>query len=342
MNASSLDQEVFLAAFQAELSQVQQHDQWLNLKSRYLNKKKGKLSDLLELMKTLGPEEKPAFGQLLNHLKQVVTQALSDHPCSKPTAKTSTALLDWTLPGLPINEGSRHPLNQVLADMTAFFVHMGYDIGHGPEIENTFYNFEALNTPETHPAREDADTFYIDDQRLLRTQTSGVQIRYMEKRRPPFRMIAPGKVFRRDDDITHSPMFHQLEGLVVDRDIRFSHLKGTLAAFARSLFGPDTKIRLRPSYFPFTEPSAEVDVTCPFCTAGCRVCKGTTWIEVLGCGMVDPNVFKAVQLDPEVWTGFAFGIGIERIAMLRLGIPDIRLFYQNDVRFLKPFGKGEQ
>ncbi|PIE02508.1 MAG: phenylalanine--tRNA ligase subunit alpha [Acidobacteria bacterium] len=327
------------ALFEQQLSKAGSHQDWLELKNQYTSRKNGLIVKLLAELRHVPKEHKPKMGREINLFKREVELALKNHPHHTPTKKSKSSGMDLTLPGVIPDHGSFHPLYQVMDDMVQFFLNMGYDVADGPECENTFYNFEALNTPEFHPAREDADTFYIHDDLLLRTQTSGVQIRYMEKRKPPFRMIAPGKVFRRDDDVTHSPMFHQLEGLVVGEHITFAHLKGTLEAFAKHLFGEQTRIRLRPSYFPFTEPSAEVDVTCPFCADGCRVCQQSTWIEVLGCGMVDPNVFKAVHYDPEL-TGFAFGIGIERVAMLKLGIPDIRLFYQNDKRFLDQFRRG--
>lgn len=328
-----------LEEFNAHLNGLTSHQDWLELKSAYTGKKNGLLVKLMTALRTAPREEKPRLGKEINLMKREVEAKLKEHPHHQPGTKKKVGL-DLTLPGALPPRGSYHPLYQVMDDMVQFFLNMGYDVADGPELENTFYNFEALNTPESHPARDDADTFYIDDDHLLRTQTSGVQIRYMETHQPPFRMIAPGKVFRRDDDVTHSPMFHQLEGLVVGPDITFAHLKATLEAFAVHLFGANTKIRLRPSYFPFTEPSAEVDVTCPFCESGCRVCKQSTWIEVLGCGMVDPNVFKAVHYDADQVTGFAFGIGIERVAMLKLGVPDIRYFYQNDRRFLDQFKRG--
>ena len=339
MDLINWDYQTERARFTEHLAQVNSHESWLELKNSYMSRKNGLIIKLMAELRNVPKEEKPRLGKEINLLKKEIDSSLKSHPNQSPGAKSKSKTLDLTLPGVIPDHGSFHPLHQVLDDMVNFFLNMGYDVSDGPECENTFYNFEALNTPESHPARDDADTFYIHDDRLLRTQTSGVQIRYMQKRKPPFRMIAPGKVFRRDDDVTHSPMFHQLEGLVVGENITFANLKGTLEAFAQHLFGEETRIRLRPSYFPFTEPSAEVDVTCPFCKDGCRICKQSTWIEILGCGMVDPNVFKAVNYDPDL-TGFAFGIGIERVAMLKLGIPDIRLFYQNDKRFLDQFRRG--
>lgn len=340
MELANWDYENELNQFRSELEALGSHQDWMDLKNKYLSRKSGLIVKMMTELRNAPKELKPKLGKEINLLKKEVDNSLKGSPHRQPGTKKQVKSLDLTLPASFTTTGSFHPLYQVMDDMISFFLHMGYDVADGPEVETSFYNFEALNTPESHPARDDADTFYIDDDRLLRTQTSGVQIRYMEKRQPPFRMIAPGKVFRRDDDVTHSPMFHQLEGLVVDRNITFANLKATLQTFAKHLFGEQTRIRLRPSYFPFTEPSAEVDVTCPFCESGCRVCKQTQWIEVLGCGMVDPNVFKAVGYDSEKWTGFAFGIGIERVAMLKLGIPDIRYFYQNDKRFLDQFRRG--
>ncbi|MCB1041690.1 MAG: phenylalanine--tRNA ligase subunit alpha [Acidobacteria bacterium] len=336
MDFTNWNLEQALDSFQQKLAACDDHESWQALRLSYLGKKQGLITGMLLAMRDLPKERKPLVGKQVNQLKQAVEQALKDSPHAEARSLRKSSL-DVTLPGIRPKCGTLHPLTITRHRLIDFFRSYGYDVGEGPEIETTYYNFEALNTPESHPAREEADTFYIDDDRLLRTQTSGVQIRYMESHQPPLRMIAPGKVFRRDDDITHSPMFHQLEGLVVGPDITFGHLKGMLQAFARHLFGPNTVIRLRPSFFPFTEPSAEMDVSCPFCESGCRVCKQTRWIEILGCGMVDPNVFEHVGYDPEAVSGFAFGMGIERIAMLSLGIPDIRLFYQNDRRFLDQF-----
>lgn len=337
-----------LETFNRELKEIDSAESFERLRVAYLGKKNGLIGQLLQLLRSAPPEEKPRLGREVNQFKKAVEGALKNHRFSSGAVQGSRQRdqkkgggFDVTLPGIRPALGSLHPLTLTLDKVLSFFLRMGYDLGDGPEIETLFYNFEALNTPQKHPAREEADTFYIDDDRLLRTQTSGVQIRYMQTHQPPFRMIAPGKVYRRDDDITHSPMFQQLEGLVVGHRITFGHLKGTLEAFAKFLFGAQTRIRLRPSFFPFTEPSAEVDVSCPFCTSGCRVCKNTRWIEILGCGMVDPNVFGHVGYDSEEITGFAFGIGIERIAMLNMGIPDIRLFYQNDRRFLDQFKMGD-
>jgi len=248
--------------------------------------------------------------------------------------------IDVTLPGRPVELGQKHPLTMINDEIKDIFLGLGFQIAYGPEIETDYYNFEALNMPEDHPARDMQDSYYITPQLLLRTHTSPVQIRAMEKQAPklPVRIIAPGKVYRRDDDATHSPMFHQCEGLVVDTDITFADLKGTLLLFAREMFGPEQKIRLRPSYFPFTEPSAEVDISCIMCGGlGCRVCSSTGWLEILGSGMVHPNVLEVSGYDPRSVTGFAFGMGVERIAMLKYGIGDLRHFFSNDLRFLKQF-----
>jgi len=339
MDLTGWDYEAARHQFGQDLAEVASADDLEQLRIRYLGKKQGVVTGLLAGLREVPRELKPKLGKELNLFKREVEQAIKTHDLKASAPAHAKRKLDLTLPGVRPAFGSLHPLTQIEDELLDFFLSLGYDIGEGPEIESAYYNFEALNTPEGHPARAEADTFYMYDERMLRTQTSGVQIRYMENHQPPFRMVAPGRVYRRDDDLTHSPMFHQLEGLVVG-DIHFGHLKGTLQEFAKHLFGAQTRIRLRSSYFPFTEPSAELDVTCPFCSDGCRVCKGTRWIEILGCGMVDPNVFVSVGYDPERWTGFAFGMGIERIAMLALGVNDIRLFFQNDRRFLDQFRVG--
>ena len=337
MDLSTWDYDHEIQVFRDALAQADSDAAWTDLRNAYLSKKNGMVGKLLASLRDVPRERKGEMGKALNIFKKEVEAAFKNGAPVKKAVKTG---LDLSLPGMTPNNGSLHPINKTMKDMVDFFINQGYDVSDGPEVETAFYNFTALNTPEDHPAREDADTFYFNDDQMLRTQTSGCQIRYMENNQPPFRMVAPGKVFRRDDDATHSPMFHQLEGLVVGQNITFGDLKGTLEAFARHMFGAKTQIRLRPSYFPFTEPSAEVDCTCPFCTDGCRVCKGTGWIEILGSGMVDPNVFEMVGYDPENYTGFAFGMGIERVAMLRYEVPDLRYFYQNDRRFLDRFKIG--
>lgn len=304
----------------------------------------GQLTALMKRMRELDPPDRPAFGQAVNAAKQALEDALEQRRAELRSARMSAELagtrVDVTLPGRGTDLGSLHPLRRVEDDLIGIFRDLGYDVARGPEVETDFHNFSALNFPPDHPARDMQDTFHLEGgEHLLRTHTSSVQIRTMLANAPPLRIIAPGAVYRSDEiDMTHSPCFHQLEGLVVDRGIRMSHLKGTLQAFAERLFGDGVRIRLRPSFFPFVEPGAEVDVSCVFCGGkGCRICSHTGWIEILGAGMVHPAVFEAVGLDPDTWTGFAFGMGIERIAMLRYGVTDIRLFYENDLRFLAPF-----
>lgn len=335
MDLSQWDYDAEIKRFREEVAATEPSQ---DLRNKYLSKKNGLVGKLVQGLRDCPRELKPKLGKEVNLYKKEVEQFFKD--MGKVQAKKAVPQLDLTQPGVVPDVGSLHPLTLTMRDMCDFFVKMGYDLADGPEIETAYYNFEALNTPDDHPAREDGDTFYINDHMLLRTQTSGCQIRYMETHKPPFRMVAPGRVFRRDDDATHSPVFHQLEGLVVGENINFGHLKGTLEAFAKHIFGEQTKIRLRPSYFPFTEPSAEVDVSCAFCTDGCGICKKTGWIEILGSGMVDPNVLKMVGYDPEKYTGFAFGMGIERVAMLKYKVPHIAYLYQNDRRFLDCFKVG--
>ncbi len=313
----------------------------LSIKARYLGKK-GEITSILKEMGSLPPSERPAFGQLVNLVKDSLEKAVEERLVFLRKRATKEALkgekVDITLPGRRMPVGKRHPLTQVMDDVVGIFTRIGYSVADGPEIETDYYNFEALNIPKDHPARDMQDTFYISDEKVLRTHTSPVQIRTMERQAPPVRIIAPGSVYRCDSDVTHSPMFHQVEGLMVDKGISFGDLKGTLKIFVREMFGEDTSIRFRPSFFPFTEPSAEVDIQCVMCKGkGCRVCSGSGWLEIMGCGMVDPAVLGFVNYDPEVYTGFAFGMGIERIAMLKYKINDIRLFFENDVRFLNQF-----
>ena len=305
--------------------------------------KKGKLTQLLRGMGSLPSEERPVMGRLVNSVRDEVEQLLQARGEALRDAALEERLkaesVDVTLPGRLVPRGGRHPLTLVLDDIKRIFIGLGFEVIEGPEVETDYYNFEALNEPKHHPARDMQDTFYITEDLLLRTQTSPVQIRTMEKQDPPVRMIAPGKVYRVDAaDATHSPMFHQVEGLLVDEHVTFGDLKGILTLVIRELFDKDRGVRFRPSYFPFTEPSAEVDVSCFVCAGeGCRLCKYEGWIEILGCGMVHPKVFEAVGYDPEKVTGFAFGLGLERIAMLRYGIEDMRLLYESDVRFLRQF-----
>ncbi len=305
--------------------------------------KKGELTVILKTMGQLSPEERPAMGQMANEVRAAIEEKLAARGAALKAAMAEQKLrmetIDVTLPGTPIREGHRHPLNLVLDEIKEIFLGMGFDVVSGPEVELDYYNFEALNLPPDHPARDTQDTFYITDKVLLRTQTSPVQIRTMEQRKPPIRIIAPGRVYRSDAvDATHSPIFHQIEGLVVDEGITMRDLKGCLETVIKRLYGEDSVVRFRPHHFPFTEPSAEVDVQCFACHGkGCRICKGEGWIEILGCGMVHPKVLSGCGLDPEKYSGFAFGIGLERIVMRRFAVDDMRLFYENDTRFLEQF-----
>lgn len=310
---------------------------------RYLGKK-GALTQVMRRIAELPPEERPSVGRVVNELRDRLEQELEARRRSllaeARQREMAAEAVDVTLPGKYIPRGRCHPLSQVLEEIIEIFVQMGFSVAEGPEVELDYYNFEALNIPRDHPARDMQDSFYITEDVLLRTHTSPVQIRVMEKTAPrvPVRIIAPGKVYRRDDDATHSPMFHQIEGLLVDRGVSFAHLKGTLQAFVRQMFGPERKMRFRPSYFPFTEPSAEVDISCVVCGgSGCRVCGRTGWLEILGSGMVHPRVLAMAGYDPEEVSGFAFGMGVERVAMLKYGIDDLRLFFANDLRFLTQF-----
>ena len=305
--------------------------------------KKGELTAVLKGMKDVLPEERPVVGQLVNETRESIEKLIEETKAKLEAAERDLRLkqevIDVTLPAKKNKVGHRHPNTIALEEVENIFIGMGYEVVEGPEVEYDYYNFEALNIPANHPAKDEQDTFYINDKIVLRTQTSPVQVREMEKGKLPIRMIAPGRVFRSDEvDATHSPSFHQIEGLVIDKNITFADLKGTLAEFARELFGEETKVKFRPHHFPFTEPSAEVDVTCFKCGGkGCRFCKGSGWIEILGCGMVHPRVLKMSGIDPEEYTGFAFGVGLERIALLKYEIDDMRLLYENDDRFLKQF-----
>jgi phenylalanyl-tRNA synthetase alpha chain len=307
--------------------------------------RKGELAQMFKRLAELDASERPAAGERLNQLKSAFEKAFAEKSESLAKPKANGDLVDLTLPGIRRRLGVRHPLLQVLDEIKSIFVSMGFAIESAPEAETDYYNFEALNLPPDHPSRDMQDTFYLaipgaeSNQFLLRTHTSPVQIRTMEKRQPPVRIIAPGRVFRKDaPDATHSPIFHQCEGLCVDEGISLADLKGTLQTFAQKLFGPDIKIRFRPGFFPFTEPSAEYDFTCTICRGkGCRTCKGTGWIEISGAGMVNPAVFGFVNYDSERYTGYAWGMGVDRIAMLKLGVEDIRMFFENDIRFLHQF-----
>lgn len=301
--------------------------------------RKGRVAELFKSLSTVPPEQKKAVGQALNQLKQSFSGRIDEKKASLSTANSSQMRFDTSMPGNWPAMGTYHPLTQVTREIKQIFQNMGFKVADGPEVESEYYNFEALNIPQGHPARDMQDTLFIDDGFVLRTHTSPVQIRTMESQAPPVRVISPGRCYRRDTpDASHSPMFHQIEGLCVDEGVTFADLKGVILNFAQQLFGSNVKIRFRPSFFPFVEPGAEYDFTCLICGGkGCRVCKGTGWVEISGAGMVNPKVFEYVGYDPEKYTGFAFGMGIERIAMLLYGIHDIRLFFENDVRFLQQF-----
>ncbi|OGI40143.1 MAG: phenylalanine--tRNA ligase subunit alpha [Candidatus Muproteobacteria bacterium RBG_16_62_13] len=329
------------------------------LRVRYLGKK-GLVTERLKLLGTLSPEERPAFGKLVNDVKEALTLFIGTRrdqlERGDRDARLQSETIDVTLPGRGTGLGGLHPITRTLDRLEAIFTSMGFAQADGPEIEDDYHNFEALNIPANHPSRAMHDTFYVDAHHLLRTHTSPVQIRFLENHRPPLRVIAAGRVFRCDSDVTHTPMFHQVEGLMVDEQVTFADLKGVLSDFLQNFFEKTLPVRFRPSYFPFTEPSAEVDIGCVICDGkgylsaaedqgrsgaanakGCRVCKQTGWLEILGCGMVHPEVFRHVGIDSERYTGFAFGLGVERLAMLRYGVNDLRLFYENDLRFLRQF-----
>ena len=334
--------EAIRAAAQQELSQIADAKALESLRVKYLGKK-GELTAILKQMGSLSAEERPIIGQLANEVRADIEARME--ACQRELKarlqeqQLKNETLDVTMPGKRNVIGNKHPLNLVLDEIKEIFLGMGFDIVSGPEVEYDYYNFEALNIPKNHPARDTQDTFYINDNIVLRTQTSPCQIRTMETRKPPIRVIAPGRVYRSDAvDATHSPLFHQIEGLVVDKGVTMADLKGTLETFAKILYGPDAKTRFRPHHFPFTEPSAEMDVMCFHCHGeGCRLCKGEGWIEILGCGMVHPNVLSICGIDPEEYSGFAFGMGLERIVMRRYNIDDLRLLYENDLRFLGQF-----
>ncbi len=324
-----------------ELQRASARDEVLQIKAKYLGRK-GEIASLLKELGNLTGDGKREFGESVNRAKarieEEVEGLLSAILDKEKAEKLEEERLDVTLPGRRLQLGKRHPVTRIMDEVEDIFSGLGFDIAEGPEVELDYYNFEALNLPKDHPARDMQDTFYISEEVLLRTHTSAVQPRVMEARKPPLRIIAPGTVYRRDSDITHTPMFHQVEGFMVDRNVTFSNLKGILTLFLHRLFGEKTGIRFRPSFFPFTEPSAEVDIRCVICSGtGCRVCKGSGWLEILGAGMIHPEVFKSVKYDAEEFTGFAFGLGIERIAMLKFGIDDLRLFFENDIRFLRQF-----
>ena len=334
--------ESILEQAQADLGAVSSIRELSDVRVKYLGKK-GELTTIRKGLRDVSPEDRPAMGQLINDTVSQLEAALTARSEALEqemlAQKLASETIDVTMPGKPLTIGKKHPLNVVLDEFKEIFLGLGFSIAEGPEVELDHYNFEALNIPKDHPARDTQDTFYISDNVVLRTQTSPMQVRTMEKKKPPIRIIAPGRVYRSDAvDATHSPLFHQIEGLVVDKDIRMSDLKGILELFAKKLYGDDTVVRFRPHHFPFTEPSAEMDIQCYQCHGeGCRFCKGTGWLEILGCGMVDPNVLSMSGIDPNEYSGYAFGIGLERMVMGRFKIDDIRLFYENDVRFLHQF-----
>ena len=314
------------------------------IRVKYLGKK-GEVTALMKNMRSLTPEERPAFGQMVNELRSAIEAGLAENKerleAIALERKLKSETLDVTMPGTEIPVGKKHPINLVLDEVKDIFIGMGFSVAEGPDVESDYYNFEALNIPKDHPARDTQDTFYVSDNVVIRTQTSPIQIRTMENKKPPIRIIAPGRVFRSDDvDATHSPLFHQIEGLVIDKGIRMSDLKGILEMFAKKLYGEETVVRFRPHHFPFTEPSAEMDYQCFQCHGkdpNCSVCHGEGWIEILGCGMVHPKVLEVCGIDPDEYSGYAFGIGLERLVMGRFKITDIRNFYENDVRFLHQF-----
>ncbi|AKN32543.1 phenylalanine--tRNA ligase [Clostridium carboxidivorans P7] len=325
-----------------KIKNISSSSEFENIRVKYLGKK-GELTQILRGMGALSAEERPAVGKIANEVRAVLENAIEEGinniKNKEKKSRLQNEVIDISMPGIKQNLGRRHPLEQTLNEMKDIFITMGFTIEDGPEVELDYYNFEALNIPKNHPARGEQDTFYINDNIVLRTQTSPIQIRTMEKEKPPIKMISPGKVYRSDAvDATHSPIFYQMEGLVVDKGVTFADLKGTLELFAKKMFGDKVKTKFRPHHFPFTEPSAEMDATCFVCGGeGCRVCKGEGWIELLGCGMVHPDVLRNCGIDPEVYSGFAFGFGVDRMVMLKYGLDDIRQLYESDMRFLNQF-----
>ncbi len=334
--------EAIHAAAREQLTKAADLKDLEELRVKFLGKK-GELTAILKQMGKLSAEERPVIGQLANEVRQTIEAEIAQRQQALKAAlsqqKLKAETLDVTMPGRQVQMGRQHPLSLVLDEFKEIFLGMGFDVVQGPEVELDYYNFEALNIPKDHPARDTQDTFYINDNIVLRTQTSPVQVRTMEERKPPIRIISPGRVYRSDAvDATHSPIFHQIEGLVVDKGITMADLKGCLETVVKRIYGEDAVVRFRPHHFPFTEPSAEVDIQCFNCKGeGCRLCKGEGWIEILGCGMVHPKVLSGCGIDPEVYSGFAFGIGLERLVMRRFNIDDLRLFYENDLRFLNQF-----
>jgi phenylalanyl-tRNA synthetase alpha chain len=323
------------------LADAETEDEIIKVKNAFLGRN-GEVQELMGVLRELPSEDKPVGGRAANACKEGIQEAYEQRlealEAEKLRRQIAEEAVDVTLPARRPAPASAHPVTRTMRELTDVFVDMGFGVADGPEVEEDFYNFEALNFPKDHPARDMQDTFKMVDGRVLRTHTTPLQVRSLLAYEPPVRLVAPGRVYRCDSDLTHSPVFHQVDGFLVDRDITFADLKGTLNHFAEEVFGEETDVRFRPSYFPFTEPSAEVDIGCIFCEgAGCRVCGDTGWLEILGAGMVDPNVFESVGVDPAVYSGFAFGMGVERVAMLKYGIDDIRLLYDNDVRFLRQF-----
>lgn len=322
------------------LEKVQDAAALESFRIQFLGRKGGLLTNAMRQLKSVAADDRPRLGQLANEIKQAVELRFEEIKAQLGSVSPGggAGATDYSLPGRYVPFGNLHPVTQVMEEICSIFEGLGFAVAEGPDVETDYYNFEALNIPPHHPARDMHDTFYVTDSILLRTHTSPMQARIMEKHDPPLRYIAPGKVYRCDSDITHTPMFHQVEGFLVDKDVSFADLKGVLTAFTRKMFERDLALRFRPSFFPFTEPSAEVDIACVICGgSGCRVCKRTGWLEILGSGLIDPEVLKMVGYDPDVYSGFAFGLGVERIAMLKYGIDDIRLYYENDLRFLSQF-----
>jgi len=333
--------ESMLAEASEAMAAVKDETALQNIRVSFLGKK-GQLTSIMKGMGGLSAEERPVIGAIANRVKDQVFQKFEQQlqvlKASSMEKRLSNEKIDVSLPGRCLNLGSKHPVTLITEELIDIFSALGFCVAEGPEVEHDFYNFEALNLPKDHPARDMQDTFYITEEVVLRTHTSPVQIRTMLKHKPPLRIIAPGTVYRRDSDITHSPMFHQIEGFMVDENITFGDLKGVLTTFIHECFGKKVGVRFRPSFFPFTEPSAEVDIQCVICGGkGCRVCKNSGWLEILGSGMIDPEVFKSVEYDSSHYSGFAFGMGLERIAMLKYGVNDLRLFFENDIRFLRQF-----
>jgi phenylalanyl-tRNA synthetase alpha chain len=330
--------------FAAATAAVRDRAAWEALRVEWIGRKQGAVRALLDSIKDVPPADRKAYGEAVNRLKQRVESGLAELDerlrAAEAAGQRAAAQVDVTLPGRRPRLGALHPVTLIQREVEQIFAELGYSVAEGPEIEDDFHNFAALNFPPDHPARDTQDTLFLEDGRLLRTHTSPVQIRTLLARRPPIRIVCPGRVFRHDNDLRHSPMFHQVELLAVAEGLSLAHLKGTIEAFVRRLFSPDTGVRLRPSHFPFTEPSAEVDITCPFCHgAGCPTCSQTGWMEILGSGMVDPRVLRACGHDPEIYSGYAFGLGLDRVAMIRYGIPNIRLLFENDERLLRQVGR---